>query len=159
MQKAVSDRTGTTRLFINKVAPGDHTIYQSDDGGESVEIETVTLDDYFKDKRHPVNVIKMDIEGAEMAALLGMERIIRENEHLKIFTEFNPSFINKSGYKAEEYAYRLLEHGGFSAIVIFDYIKNRDYTRVNSVDEIIKLCENLRFVNLFVENGISDSRG
>ena len=120
-QKAVSDKTGTARLFLDKMAPVGHTIYQSGAIEESIEIEMVALDDYFEDEKHPINVIKMDIEGAEIATFLGMERIIRENRNLKIFTEFNPALINQSGYTADEFASRLLEFGGFSAITISDY--------------------------------------
>jgi FkbM family methyltransferase len=41
-------------------------------------INVTTLDDYFKDKEDKPTFIKMDIEGAELNALIGGEKIIRE---------------------------------------------------------------------------------
>lgn len=70
-----------------------------------VEIETIALDGYIEDK---VTFIKMDIEGAEFAALKGAERIIcnqkpklaisvyhrREDiwEIPKLLLEYNPDY-------------------------------------------------------------------
>lgn len=55
-----------------------------------VDVETVPLDEFFGGKTQLIDVIKMDVEGAEMLALLGMDRIIRENQNLKMFIEFFP---------------------------------------------------------------------
>jgi FkbM family methyltransferase len=42
------------------------------------EVETITLDDYFKDREENITYIKMDIEGAELEALRGAKDIIRK---------------------------------------------------------------------------------
>jgi FkbM family methyltransferase len=63
-----------TRLNFRQGFHGFSTINEAGIGF----IETVTLDGYFKDKEPPT-FIKMDIEGAEKNALIGGERIIREN--------------------------------------------------------------------------------
>jgi FkbM family methyltransferase len=47
--------------------------------GEGI-IGTVSLDEYLKDEKEPVTFIKMDIEGAELNALKGAERIIKEQK-------------------------------------------------------------------------------
>jgi FkbM family methyltransferase len=47
--------------------------------GEEV-IETISLDEYLKDEEKPVTFLKMDIEGAELNALKGAERIIKEQK-------------------------------------------------------------------------------
>jgi len=52
-----------------------------DDG--DVKIQTISLDKFFSNQRHIPTYIKMDIEGAEMEALEGCEKII---------DEFNPKF-------------------------------------------------------------------
>lgn len=47
--------------------------------GEDI-IDAITLDEYLKDEKEPITFIKMDIEGAELNALKGAERIIRKQK-------------------------------------------------------------------------------
>lgn len=44
----------------------------------SYDVEVVTLSDYFNDFQNDIDVIKIDIEGYELEALRGAEKIIRE---------------------------------------------------------------------------------
>ena len=153
MQKAVSNAAGMVRLFLNNEDTGAHTIRQCDDNKEFVEVESVTLDEFFRDKKHPIDVIKMDIEGAEVEAFLGMERIIRENENLKIFVEFYPTAIREIGDSPEEFVHKLLEDYRFSILAIADYAENKMYLRINSIDELMNFVKGKLTVNLFLERG------
>lgn len=151
MQKAVSDTTGMVKLFLNSEDSGAHTIRQSSGNKEFIEVESVALDEFFKDKEYPINIIKMDIEGAEMAALTGMDRIIRENENLKIFIEFYPPAIREAGHSPEEFVNILLKDYHFSILAIDDYTRNKQYLRIKKADDLINLCKGERAVNLFLE--------
>jgi len=151
VQKAVSNVAGKVRLFLDEKDTGAHTIYQPGDKTEIIEVESVTLDEFFKDKKHPINVIKMDIEGAEMAALSEMDRIIRENENLKILVEFNFSGIRRAGNSPEEFTRRLLEDYCFSILAIGEYTKDKKYLEINKADELMNLCKGGRTANLFLE--------
>ncbi|MFC1992422.1 FkbM family methyltransferase [Chloroflexota bacterium] len=157
VQKAVSGICGTVKLFIDEKATGCHTLSQYDDKKEFIEVDSVTLDNFFKDRNHPVNVIKMDIQGAEIAALMGMDRIIEQNDNLKIFAEFNPSLIQGMGHSAEEFVRMLLEKWHFSVRAISEQAKNRSCLQINSVSELMDLfmSRNLKHVNLFVEKNHS----
>ncbi|MFC1902778.1 FkbM family methyltransferase [Chloroflexota bacterium] len=152
-KKAVSNTTGTVRFSIDERTSGEHRIRQHNYQEDTIEVESVTLDDFFHNEERPISVIKMDIEGAEMAALMGMRRIIRENENLKIFTEFNPLLIKEMGYGAEEFAHRLLEDYLFSILAIDEYANRKRCSRVNSVVELMEFCKSSSrgFVNLFLE--------
>ena len=160
-QKAVSDKNGVVRLYLSAKDIGAHTIRQHHDkwqfevreAGEFVEVESVTLDTFFQDKKHPIDVIKMDMEGAEMAALLGMDRIIRENENLKMLIEFYPAAISEMGYSPEEFAGKLLLDYGFS-ITAIDELRapTNQYVKINSAEELMGLCQDEeKIVNLFLE--------
>jgi len=153
VQKAVSNVAGKVRLFLDKKDTGAHTIYQPDDEREFTEVESVILDDFFKDKEHPINVIKMDVEGAEMAAFSGMARIIRESENLKMFVEFYFPGMKRAGNAPREFARRLLEDYHFSILAIGEYTKDRKYLKINNVDELMDLCKGERAANLFLERG------
>lgn len=152
VQKAVSHASGVVRLFRSDEDIGNSTIFQYGDGRESVEVESTTLDEFFKDKEHRVDVIKMDIEGAEMAALLGMDRIIRENKNLKIFSEFYPSLMRAMGYSPEGFARKLTDDYHFSILPIDRLpIRKKKQPRINSVDELMNLLKRGDVVNLFLE--------
>lgn len=66
--------SSATTLFFKETGASNSTVSES---GE-VEIHTCRLDEELKDKK--VTFIKMDIEGAEKEALLGAEKIIREQK-------------------------------------------------------------------------------
>ncbi len=153
VQKAVSNVTGKIKFFLDKKDTGAHTTYQPDGNREFIDVESVTMDDFFKDKDHPINFIKLDIEGAEMAALAGMERIIRENEDLKMFVEFYPLAIKRTGDTPGEFARKLLEDYHFSIQAIGEYTKDKKYLRINNVAELMKLCQGGKTANLLLEKG------
>jgi len=151
VQKAVSDVKGKVKFFLDSRDTGAHTIYQSGDRKKYIEIEAVTLDDFLKDENHRVNVIKMDIEGAELAALSGMQQIIRESDNLKIFAEFHLPAIASSGISPQEFISRLMEDYHFSILAIGDYARDKKYSEINDADELMNLCQGSKTANLFLE--------
>ncbi|MGI9450553.1 MAG: FkbM family methyltransferase [Geminicoccaceae bacterium] len=62
----------------------------------SHQIETVTLDDFFHERGVVPDVIKMDVQGAELEALKGGERLLRDH-HPVLFLEVHPKVIGDFG--------------------------------------------------------------
>jgi FkbM family methyltransferase len=65
-------------------------------GQAGLERETVTcvsLDDYLGEKIEKIDIIKMDIEGAEGLALNGMRKLIDRSRNLKMMIEFCPAMM------------------------------------------------------------------
>ena len=171
IQKAVSDEAGKTKLYICPYDTGHHTINQYggikaykpdlvDNKKDFVEVETVTLDEFFKGTKQPIDVIKMDVEGSEMLALSGMDRVVKESKNLKIFVEFFPLLIREMGGSPEEFIRRLLEDYNFSMFIIghdysmHDYAPIKGYLKINDVDELMNLCKGeMDHVNLFIKKG------
>jgi FkbM family methyltransferase len=145
-QKAVSDKNGKTKLFICSYDTGHHTINRSNGieaysrgraiEEKSIEIETITLDNYFLDKVDRVDAIKIDVEGAESLALAGMDRILRQNRDIKIFPEFFPLLIEKMGSAPRDLIDKLMK------IYKFDvYAIGSDYAMKNSIDKLFKISD------------------
>ena len=65
VQKAVTNKPGKLGLYLNEDRKAAHRIYDPHNGSKSIEIESIKLDDYFKDYDGEMDFIKMDIEGAE----------------------------------------------------------------------------------------------
>ena len=158
LQKAVADKHGRVKLFICPYDTGHHTIQKYDgiqayrpdfvnEKQEFVEVEQVRLDDFLGGKTTKINVIKMDVEGAEMLALAGMEQLIRGNKNLIMFIEFFPLLIKEMGQSPEKLVRRLLEDFHFRMYVVgHDYsmrdrVPCEDQLRISSVDQLMGLCK------------------
>ena len=117
VQKAVADYTGKGRLFL-ATSSVPHSLYKDNSIpiSSTIEIDVVSLDDYFSQLGWPsVDVIKMDIEGAEIPALKGMKELSSRNPSLKLILEFKPRRILAAGYTVEEF-FRVLTELGFTSI-------------------------------------------
>src|SRR3989338_8059465 len=116
-QKAVSDRKQRLKLYL---ATGHrtttHSLVHNRYTGESyIEVEAIALSEYFKDKlkdKPRINFIKMDVEGEEHQAVLGMRRLLQQNKTIKIITEFTPYRLQLLGTDPYEHL-ALLQKLGF----------------------------------------------
>ncbi len=102
-QKAVTEKTGKAQLYLCDENKGDHRIYNSYDAREELDIETVSLDDYFKDYKGDIDFIKIDVQGSEPTVIKGMKNLLRKNKKIKIFTEYEPCCLKLSGVEPDEY--------------------------------------------------------
>jgi len=109
VRKAVLNKTDRCTLYLSDQDSSTHRIYDMCDGRRFIDVESIRLDDYFHDQR--VDFIKMDIEGAEWAALQGMSLLLEKNKHVKILTEFSPSGLKEFGIDPEEYLRLLIKYG------------------------------------------------
>lgn len=83
------------------------------DGGLQGEtVRCVTLDGYLGEKLARVDVIKMDIEGAEGIALKGMAKIIDRSRDLKMMMEFCPAMLSRFDCGAD---------------FVIDFLRSRDF--------------------------------
>lgn len=105
VNKPVTRKGGKIKLYLNKKNTGDHRIYNSKDGRESIVINSVSLDDFFKDFKKRISLIKMDIQGAELEAISGGLSLIKNNPNIKIFIEFWPMGLKLN----HSQPYKLLE--------------------------------------------------
>lgn len=114
---AVSDRTGVSDLFLGGMDTGFHSLFElhlphpSDPG--KVAVNTTTLDAFFEARGWPssVDVIKMDIEGAELHALEGMREFLSRMRQCALIIEFCPWILQTLGVAPEAFLARLGELG------------------------------------------------
>ena len=109
VQKAISDKNGKVELYVSKRNLASHRIFDAEDNRESIEVDVTTLDEYFKKFKKPIKFIKMDVEGAESAAISGASKIIQDSKNLVIMMEYFPKWIKKFGDIPEEILRSLVE--------------------------------------------------
>jgi FkbM family methyltransferase len=75
-------------------------------------VQCVALDEYFSDPAMTIDVMKMDIEGAEGLALKGMAALLERSRRIRIMMEFSPRMMSNFECNAT-HAVAMLEAGGF----------------------------------------------
>ncbi len=102
-RKAVADQAGTLRLYLAPENKGDHRIYApSDEQRDWIEVEAITLDDYFGERAAEVDLVKIDTQGAELSILRGMSRILESSERLVLAMEYWPHGLRDFGEEPGE---------------------------------------------------------
>ena len=97
-RKAVSDRVGDAQLYLSATVSGNHSIYhhsQSQRG--SIPVETTTVDAMLEELDWPqVDLVKIDVEGGEVAVLDGMIQLLEKSNALNLIIEFMPSLLHSA---------------------------------------------------------------
>jgi len=96
-QAAVGESSGRSKLYVSDQLNVDHRTYATE--GESrpdVQIDIIALDDYFKPGER-VDLIKMDIQGYEVHALRGTNRVLADNPAAQLLLEFWPYGLEQAG--------------------------------------------------------------
>lgn len=123
-QRALSNTTGKQILFLTKNNKGTHSLVNNRNTKNKIMVETDTLDNSLRKYGSPIiDIIKIDIEGAEVLALEGMVETIVRNPRLIIFTEFYPKAISRFGRSPISFL-ETLQNLGF-ALSIIDGNKKR----------------------------------
>jgi FkbM family methyltransferase len=110
-QAAVGERSGECNLYVSDQLNVDHRAYKVEgDSRRAVPTEMVALDDYFKSGQR-VDLIKMDIQGYELHAFRGANRILSDNPNIKLLVEFWPYGLRQAGVHWSELIADLEEKG------------------------------------------------
>lgn len=112
-RKQISYADGSVDAGLSMTDAGDHS---GDEG--AVTAEAVSLDEFFGEKGVDPDVIKIDVQGAEMEALQGARKII-ERRHPVIFLEVHPKLVGSFGVSVPD-IYRFLTNNGYDQIYLIN---------------------------------------
>ena len=100
-EKAVGENNTKLKLFISDNVNVDHRMFDSKDGRRKIDVDVVSLDDYFVDS-YKVDLIKIDVQGYELSVLKGARKLIKKNRNIKIIMEFWPYGLHKAGVNPKD---------------------------------------------------------
>jgi FkbM family methyltransferase len=107
-EAAVSDRAGVATFYVQQAS--DRSSLGGD--GTPVPVQTITLDDYVPAQGlSKVDVMKMDVEGAETLALRGGRRLLAGEDAPVLMLEFNAEALAAMGSSEAELRGLLEGHG------------------------------------------------
>ncbi len=125
IEAAASDRDGTSRLEIHRAEATTSTLAMRTDVPELAEVDPVTperviqcravaLDTALADLTPavgPVDLLKVDVQGAELAVLRGASRLLRTTGAVWVEVSFRPLYVHSCLF-ADVYA--VLAEAGFA---------------------------------------------
>jgi FkbM family methyltransferase len=144
--KGVSDQNTSGKIYLSGDNNGDHRVHISDEVRDAQDIDLISIDSYLGDKETKVDVIKMDIQGAEYQALLGMKEMIQKSPSLFMIMEFWPFGLNSFGVHYQD-CLDLLHSYGLKVSYLND--RNGECTPIEECHEmLVSLSTGKRHINL-----------
>jgi FkbM family methyltransferase len=133
--KAISYLSGKSKFYLGTEFYLYGALFKPQRFDDVVDVNTVTLDDYFKDFNEKIDFIKMDICGGEGRAFQGMKLILDENPDVKLFHEWWPWGIAQYGISNPEKHLELLDDNNYK---IFKIDGKKNAVIPISIEELVK---------------------
>lgn len=151
IEAAISDKTEKIYLFRSDSHFGDHRIYQhSKDQQGAVMVQAYALDD-FLDPSQTVDIIKMDIQGAEGLALSGMTGLLERSQDIKIFMEFWPEGLLQTGNSPQNILNSLVEMG----FLVFEICeREKSLELISDIERFVQAIPSKSFCNLLISRNL-----
>jgi FkbM family methyltransferase len=131
---AVSEVAGRAMLHFSEPGdPGENSIVNFVPGVRAIEVPTVTLDGYVASRGiGRVDVIKVDIEGAEMSALRGARVLLSGDDSPVLVLECHPKTLAFTGQSPDDML-TLLSSYGYSLYPIAVYSQHTPDPYLNGI--------------------------
>jgi FkbM family methyltransferase len=147
---AASDSDGAGELFLNPENLGDHQIYAS--GDRAAQTILLRRIDSLLAPQTVINLIKIDVQGAEQKAMAGMaDSLARNASHLLLLLEFWPRGLARAGGDAHQLLHMLLALGLKPYVVehIKHVLLDGPVSDIEAwIDDVMANAQNEGFLNL-----------
>jgi FkbM family methyltransferase len=147
-QAGVSDETGIAKLYVSKHSNLHNLLrpLHAKNEGSVVSIKVFCLDDFIEEQNinpSDISFIRMDIEGYEVKALSGMQKILHMARSLNLFIEFHPRYIEGITHYSLESTMDFLASLGF---------------RIRYANATAKNGYSIKFQNITIKDFLTDKR-
>jgi len=151
VDRAVAEGRKTVCLHLSADNSGDHRIYDSNDGRNSVEVRCIGLNSYFRRYTRRIDFIKMDIQGAEPGAIRGMSSLL-QSHHPRMVVEFWPFGLTRFGVSGMEFL-ELLESFDYELFEVDERTSSIEPAAINALVAAYDPDDEFRHTNLLCVPG------
>jgi hypothetical protein len=148
-------KSGLSKFSLSEKNTDDHRIYNSHDDRRYIKVESIKLDGYFRSYDGKIDFIKMDVQGAEGLVLKGMVKLLKMKRCKKIYTEFWPIGLKRSGIEAKEFLDLLIKHD-FELYHVNEDEKKIEPVHISRLLEMYS-AEKENFTNLYCIKSVRSS--
>jgi FkbM family methyltransferase len=114
MDCAASDHIGRAELYLNPDNKADNRLYRSGMTSCAQSVQLRTIDDMLAGLGiEKIDILKIDVQGAEFPAISGAEKTIRQSPNLTLMTEFWPDGIEQASRRSGRDYLDMLRDFGF----------------------------------------------
>ena len=154
--QAVSDNNGTAHFYLSGLDNGSHSLHKVRRRMTrgAIKVRETTLDAFFKAQGWPViDLIKIDVEGAENMVIKGMQQVLALQPAPDLVIEFCPFLLEEAGNKSG-LLIRTLQSLDYSVFTITD---EANLTLLENDSDIAQLISSLlkrqTYINVFCTRG------
>lgn len=140
--QAVGEKAGQLTFHVSDII-GHSSLYAlpENEGSREIQVEVVRLDDVAPAKR--MDVVKIDVEGAELDVLAGMKGVIAKNPDLAIVAEFGPEHLKRVGQTPAQW-FKAFADAGFKPYIIDEATSAAEPTNAKAAAKVVSA--NIAFV-------------
>lgn len=133
--QAVGARAGQLTFHVSDII-GHSSLYAlpETEGSREIQVEVVRLDAVAPKGR--MDVVKIDVEGAELDVLAGMSGLIANNKDLAIVAEFGPEHLKRVGQTPAQW-FKAFADAGFKAYIIDEATGAAEPTNAKAAAKVV----------------------
>ena len=137
---AVGEKNEEKELFVSSPDNAGMSSFQQPENysGKKERVKVVTIDDWFKTSGLPkIDLIKIDIEGSELAALKGMKEVLQKQKPV-LMVEINPETLKMFNLKPLD-IYDYLKQFNFEGFLILENyrLKHSNPAEINHTANVL----------------------
>lgn len=138
--QAVGAQAGQLTFHVSDII-GHSSLYAlpETEGSREIQVEVVRLDAVAQ----RMDVVKIDVEGAELDVLAGMSGLIAKNKDLAIIAEFGPEHLKRVGQTPAQW-FKAFADSGFKAYIIDEATGAAEPTNAKAAAKVVSA--NIAFV-------------
>lgn len=116
---ALGSGSGTTPLYLSPQINVDNRTYDPGQEWQRIDIPQVSLDEMLAEDVDKVSVLKIDVQGFEVAVLSGATQVLRRSPNIAVLCEFWPAGLRLAGSDPTQ-LFSLLRESGLAIFMFTD---------------------------------------